>query len=378
MKVALVHDYLNQYGGGERVLEALMEIFPEAPIYALFYDEEKTFGRFAGRIRKTSFLDWPLVSRNHRLFIPLMPIAANFLKLENDYDLIISSSAGYGKGITINSKFKAKSSKPPIHISYIHTPLRYAWETDQYFNWPKIAKIFTAPIFSYLRNWDKKAGQKPDVLIANSIYIAQKIKNYYGREAGVIYPPVDTDKFYYEPKPSTLNPKPYYLAVGRMLPYKRFDLVIDAFAKLGLPLKIVGAGPEEKSIKYQVSGIKNIEFLPFVDENQLRILYSGAKALIFPQIEDFGLVAAEAQACGCPVIAFAQGGAREIVEDGVTGIFFHQQTAGSLANAVKEFLKIKFDCAKIQKSAERFSKENFKNKILAILTESNLNNSILK
>jgi glycosyltransferase involved in cell wall biosynthesis len=370
MKIALIHDYLNQYGGAERVLEALMEIFPEAPVYTLFYDKEKTLGRFEGRIKKTSFLDFPLVSKNHRFFIPLMPAAANFLQLDSEYDLIISSSAGFGKGISIIPNFQFPIPKLPRHIAYIHTPLRYAWE-PHYINLKfknqksKLRNIFLNPILSYLKHWDYRAGQKPDVLIANSNYIAGKIKDYYGREAEVVYPPVDTTRFFYEKKSGIPN---YYLAVGRMLPYKRFDLVIDAFAKLSLPLKIVGSGPEEKKLKAKSSKLKadNIEFLLFVDDDELRRLYSGAKALIFPQIEDFGLVAAEAQACGCPVIAFGEGGAREIVKDGITGVLFHNQTADALAGAVKKFQTLSFDKKVIQKSAQRFSKENFKKRILAL------------
>lgn len=374
MRVALVHDYLNQYGGGERVLEALMEIFPEAPIFTLFYDEEKTLGRFRGRVAKTSLLDFPLVRENHRFFIPLMPTAANFLDLGNDYDLIISDSAGYAKGISYGKNTK--------HISYVHTPLRYAWEAENYFNGAKGKLLVGAfrPVLNYLKNWDYRAGQKPDVLIANSQFIAGKIKNYYNREAKVIYPPVDTEKFYLSSGHSEAKLKnlkrsftdvqddkgSYYLAVGRLLHYKKFDLVIDAFAKLDLPLKIVGSGPEQEKLKAQSEKLKaKVEFIPFVkSEEELRKLYNGARALIFPQVEDFGLVAAEAQACGTPVIAYAGGGALEIVKDGKTGIFFNQQTAESLIDAVEKFEKTKFIRSSIARSAKKFSKENFAKQFL--------------
>lgn len=354
MRVALVHDYLNQYGGGERVLEALMEIFPEAPIFTLLYDEEKTLGRFRGRVAKTSLLDFPLVWENHRLFIPLMPMAANFLDLGNDYDLIISDSAGYAKGIHYGKNTK--------HISYIHTPLRYAWEAENYFDGEKGKLLVSAfrPILDYLKNWDYQAGQKPDVLIANSQFIADKIKNYYGREAKVIYPPVDMSKFCYSHIRANESMN-YYLAVGRLLHYKRFDLIIDAFAKLDLPLKIVGSGPEQEKLKAQSEKLKaKVEFIPFVkSEEELRKLYNDAEALIFPQVEDFGLVAAEAQACGTPVIAYAGGGALEIVKDGKTGIFFNQQTTESLIDAVEKFEKTKFTRSSIARSAKKFSKDNF-------------------
>jgi len=335
-------------------LEVLMEIFPEAPIYTLLYDEKRTLGRFRGRVKKTSFLDFPFARKHHRLFIPLMPFAAESINLGDEYDLIISDSAGYAKGIRYGKNTK--------HISYIHTPLRYAWETRQYFDNKFFTTLF-GPIFNYLKRWDYHAGQKPDVLIANSKFIAEKIKNYYGREAKVIYPPVDTSRFFYR-HIRTNMPIDYYLAVGRLLHYKRFDLVIDAFAKLGLPLKIVGNGPEYESIKYQASSIKNIELLPFVEDEELRNFYNGAKALIFPQVEDFGLVAAEAQACGTPVIAYAAGGALEIAEDKKTGLFFEQQSAESLIAAIKKFENLKFIRQDISKRASRFSKENFKKQFL--------------
>lgn len=362
MRIALTHDYLNQYGGGERVLETLSEIFPKAPIYTLFYDKDKTRNRFEGKIGGTSFLNNRLVANNHRFFIPMMPMAANLMNLMNlksDYDLVISSSAGFGKGI---GHFKQTH-----HISYIHTPLRYAWESDQYFDWHPAMKLAAAPMFGYLRQWDKKAGQKPDTLLANSHFIAEKIKKYYNRESEVIYPPVDLSKFY----KADVRRGGYFLAVGRLLPYKRFDLIIEAFNRLNWPLLIVGDGPELANLKSMVKS-KKIEFYPFVDENDLRTFYSGAEALVFPQVEDFGLVAAEAQACGCPVIAFSQGGAREIVTEGVTGVFFHKQTVEDLVVAVKRFLLTSFNEDAIQKSAEKFSKEKFKKAILEIVKRSQI------
>ncbi len=361
MKVALVHDYLNQYGGGERVLEVLMEMFPEAPIYTILHDSKKTGGRFRQRVAGTSFLDFQFARDNHRWFIPLMPLAAQSLLLDNKFDLVISDTAGFAKGIVLGSKAK--------HLSYIHTPLRYAWETKDYFNNPVFTAVFS-PIFKYLRSWDYKKAQGPDVLLANSNFIAGKIKSYYQRDAQVIYPPVDTAVFYREVNSSKLPVRNYYLAVGRMLHYKRFDLIIEACAKLKLPLKIVGTGPEYQKLKTKIENLKavNIELLPFVTDADLRTLYNGAKALIFPQVEDFGLVAAEAQACGTPVIAYRAGGAKEILEDGVTGIFFNEQTTESLAAAISDFEKKKFSRVKIAAAGKRFSKENFKKQIVDAIT----------
>ncbi len=366
MKVALVHDYLNQVGGGERVLDELIKLFPEAPIYTLLYDEEKTLGRYKGKVKKTSFLDFSFARNHHRLFIPLMPLAARSLNLGSEYDLIISDSAGFGKGI----RYDKKTTK---HLCYVHTPLRYAWETSQYFGRSVIGRLFTVvfwPAFWYVRRFDFKAGQQPDVLIANSNYIAAKIKKYYNRTAEVVCPPVDTKKFFPDPSDvprSTLHDtQDYYLAAGRLLHYKRFDLIIEAFAELKLPLKIVGTGQEFAALYALRSTLHadNIEFLGYVrDDSELRALYQHAKAFIMPNEEDFGLVMAEAQACGAPVIAYGAGGALEIVEEGKTGVSFNEQTPTSLINAVKHFETTKFDRVYIANHAQKFGRESFENQI---------------
>lgn len=356
MKIALVHDYLNQYGGAERVLETFLEIFPEAPVYTLFHDKNKVKNRFDGKVKGTSFLDSELVANHHRTFIPLMPLAASQINLGAQYDVVLSSTAGYGKGIRYNGD--------TFHISYCHTPLRYAWEHNSYFNWNPFMKFVSAPAFWYLRSWDRSAGQRPKLLLANSRFIAQKIEKYYKRNAEVLYPPVDLRVFY---RDKTIRKNGYFLAVGRLVHYKRFDLIVQAFNKLNLPLLIVGEGPELENLKSMAKSSK-IHFLPFVGEEELRNLYNGAEALVFPQVEDFGLVAAEAQACGTPIVAFSQGGAREIVEDGVTGIFFHHQTVDDLVMAVKKFLLSSFEDRAMRESAKRFSKTKFKNKISKIVS----------
>ena len=369
MRVALLHDYLNQYGGAERVLETFCEIFPDAPIYTLFYDKEKTLGKFEGKDIKTSFLNgnWIAASRtsrndragngnkiiinHHRLFIPLMPVAASAMKVGNEFNVVLSSSAGFGKGIRTGAA---------IHISYCHTPLRYAWEHYKYFNWPLWLKLLSAPAFWYLRVWDKYAGQKTHKLIANSKYISRKIKNYYEKESAVIHPPVDTEEFFINKKVKKGN---YFMAIGRLVHYKKFDLIIQAFNKLNLPLLIVGSGPELKRLK-KLARSSKIEFLDFVSDDRLNVLYNGAQALIFPQIEDFGMVAAEAQACGTPVIALNRGGAKEIVEDGKTGVLFNNQTVDDLIMAIRKFQIKEFDRKIIRESALRFSKNKFKKAIL--------------
>jgi len=356
MRVALVHDYLNQYGGAERVLETLLEIFPDAHIYTLLYSPERTSANFQKRVYKTSILDFSLARRHHRLFIPLMPFAAASLRVEDQYDLIISDSAGYAKGVPQQHR--------TFHLSYCYTPLRYAWEIDNYFANPVFKTLFR-PAFHYLKRWDFRAAQKPDVLLAVSGFIAGKISRFYGRTAQVVYPPVEYDRFYFDAslQPSTTGPA-YYLAAGRLLHYKKFALLVESFLELGMNLWIVGMGPEMPALQEMAAGADHIRFFRFVTDRELHALYSGAKAFLFPQVEDFGLVAAEAQACGTPVIAFAQGGATEIVEEGRTGTFFQEQSTRSLVAAVRRFEQMNFDRGEISRVSRRFTAEKFREGIL--------------
>ena len=347
------------------MVEALCEMFPGSPLYTLFYDENKTLGYFKDKKIYTSFLDkFNFVKTHHRLFIPALPLVQYSLNLKNKFDLIVSSSASYAKGVRRSSG---------LHICYCHTPIRYAWEEnylDGYLAFRNpISKIITKPARAWLRWWDKKVAGKVDIFLANSNFIADKIKKYYDREAIVLNPPVDTKIFYYDSKSHKPEAKSYYLMIGRMLHYKRFDLGVEAFNKLGLPLKIIGGGPDLKKLKAMAKS--NVDFLPFLkDVSELRKIYNGAKALIFPQVEDFGLVAAEAQACGLPVIAYREGGAKEIVIDGKTGLFFNKQTPEDIINAVNKLSTQSFSRKAISDSAVRFSKENFKNKFLEIINKN--------
>jgi len=349
MKIALVYDYLNQYGGGERVLEIFTAMFPQAPLYTIFYDPQKTRQRFNTNTIKTSFLDYKLARENHRWFIPFMPRAIESLDLGNQYDLIISIGASYARGINYQS--------PTKHLHYCFTPIRYAWE-DRYIP-PQIKNLnlLTRPLRNYLRRWDFKVAQRPDKILTISNHIAMRIRKCYGRSAEILHPPLDTKIFYLD---SNIRKQSYFLAAGRLLHYKKFDLVIKAFNKLNLPLKIVGQGPEIDRLKKMATSPK-IEFLGFVkSDNEMRLLYSGARAFIFPQVEDFGLVAVEAQICGTPVIAFAQGGALDIINHSQNGLLFAEQTPECLAYAIKEFCKYDFDRKAINQSAERFAVKNFK------------------
>jgi len=357
MRIALTHDYLNQFGGAERVLETLAEMYPEAPIYTLFYDASALNGRFKERIKKTSFLDKRIIRKRHRMFIPLMPFAAHSVNLGNSYDVIISNSVGFGK---------AMRYKRARHIYYCNALLRYAWSPEVHLK--EVLPEWLYPL-AYLASlamkvWDRKTALKADVIIANSEYTRQRIKTFYEKDAPIIYPPVDTDFFC-----PLNNIKNYYLAVGRFLPYKKFDLVVRAFNELRLPVKIVGDGREYEKLKSLACGL-NIEFTGFIhDPEKLRELYRNAKGFLFPQVEDFGLVAAEALACGTPVIGFDAAGAKEMVIPEVNGILFKEQSAEALIEAVNKFEKLDFNPADVAKTAEKFSKKEFIRRFREIVGE---------
>ncbi len=365
MKVAILHDYLNQYGGAEKVLETLLEIFPQADIYTLFYENRKELSIFKKNIKQTSFLDFPLSRKKHKFFIPLFPTASNNLKILDNYDLIISDSAGYSKGFNV--------PKNTFHLSYIHTPLRYAWEFKNYFK-NRILKILGIPFAKYLKNWDLKSSKNPHKILVPSNFIKEKVLNFYKRDSETIYPPVEWKEINTIAQKNK-NPENFYLAAGRLIGYKRFDLIIEAFKELGYPLKIVGSGREAKNLKNLAGNAKNIEFLGFIPKKNLYELYSKTKGFIFPQEEDFGLVAAEAQSAGAPIIGLKSGGLMEIIKDGETGIFFEKQNINSLIEAVKKFENIKFDRQKISESAKKFDKEIFKKQIQSII-ENDLNNQV--
>jgi glycosyltransferase involved in cell wall biosynthesis len=356
MKIALVHDYLVQYGGAERVLEAFCEIFPEAPIYTMVYDEKLTNGVFKGRKIHTSFLQKiPFVSSHHRAWPLLMPLAIESFDLSG-YDVVLSDSNSYAKGII--------TGENTLHITYCHTPMRYAWDDChrhmREFKYSKITKKLAPFGMSYLRLWDRISADRPDRYIANSEFVAARIKKYYHKDAEVIYPPVNFQNFHIADKIED-----YYLLVGRALPYKRFDIVIEAFNKLGLPLKIIGKGPEMPNLKKTAKS--NIEFLGYLSDEEIGRFYAGCKALIFPSEEDFGIIPLEAMASGRPVIAYRGGGALETIVENETGIFFEKQDAATIADTVKNFRAENFDSEKIRMHASKFRKEIFKEKIKSLV-----------
>lgn len=359
MRVALVHDYLTQYGGAERVLQAFTEIFPHAPLYTIVYDEKLTRGAFENQNIHTSFLQKiPLARSRHRFFPVFMPLAVEQFDLSR-FDIVLSDSASYAKGVLTRPN--------TLHICYCHTPMRYAWDDcHKYikeFHFPRPFKNFVPFVMNYIRLWDKISASRVDKFIANSQFVAQRIEKYYRSRAEVIHPPVETDNYQIVPKIDD-----YFLMVGRLLPYKRFDIAIEAFNHLKLPLKIIGEGPEEKRLK-KIAG-DNIEFLGHLPDKEVAQYYSRARAFIFPQEEDFGITPLEAMASGRPVIAFKGGGALETVVEGKTGLFFSQQTTNSLSRAVNNFNSDYFNPEIIRQQALKFSKNIFKEKIKNFVEET--------
>lgn len=349
MKIALVHEYLNQLGGAERVLENFLEIWSDAEIHVIFYDKDKTLGKFENFKKKVSWLNsLPFAKKHPRLFLPLMPGAIEGFNFD-EYDVVLSDSSSFAKGI--------KTGK--LHICYCHAPTRYLWTVPEYIEnqkYPLVLKILGKIYLKYLKKWDYKAAQRPNFFIANSKNIQSQIKKFYNRDSVVIPPPVDTELFYTDGQKQD-----FYFAASRLEPYKKIDVIIEAFNHLSLPLKIAGTGTDLKRLKSMAKS--NIEFVGPVSDDELRKLYSQAQAFVFAAEEDAGIMLVEAQACGTPVIAYGAGGALETIIPGLTGEFFNQQNSESLIGALKSFEPDKYDSANIRQHALQYDKQVFQKKI---------------
>jgi glycosyltransferase involved in cell wall biosynthesis len=373
LKTAIVHDWLAEYAGSERCTESFTKLWPDSDIFSLvdILDDEQRNIILKGKHPKTSFIqNLPFAKRNHRIYLPLFPYAIEQFDL-SDYNMVISSSHAIAKGVL--------TRYDQLHICYCHTPIRYAW--DLYFRYLEDAGLKTGLKAWYIKRtlhrmrlWDVIASRRPDYLIANSNHIAKRIKKVYGREAEVIYPPVDVDKFAIDS-----NKEDYYLTASRFVHYKRIDLIVESFNSMpDKKLLVVGGGPEEKKIKSIAK--KNIEILPFQDQNSLKKLMQKAKAFVFAADEDFGIVVVEAMACGTPVIAWNGGGTKESVINGETGILYKEQNVNSIIDAINEFEKSgnKFSPELIRKHSEKFSRKNFEDKIrdyVADKTAKHFNNN---
>lgn len=354
---------MNKFGGAERVLQVLHEMFPQAPLYAAVYNRETASWAEDFHVKTTFLQNIPLARTNHEYFAWLAPLAFESLDF-SEYDLVISITSEYAKGIITKPK--------TVHICYCLTPTRYLWSGyDVYFQAPLVRSL-TKPLVSYLRSWDKVAAQRPDHYIAISKNVRGRIKKYYGRESVVIYPPVTllddigagrlrhVANDARQPFNVNQNKKPsgYFLLVARLVPYKRIDIAIEAFNELGWPLKIVGTGREYGKLKNMAG--PTIEFLQNLTDRELSRYYQDCTAFIFPGMEDLGLSILEAQSFGKPVIAYRSGGAVETLVEGKTGMFFSPQTAEALMKVLQRFGAWAFDPNECIMQAEKFGKRRFK------------------
>jgi glycosyltransferase involved in cell wall biosynthesis len=356
-RIAIVCDWLISRGGAERVISAISDMFPHAPIYTAIYNKN-LFPELNERQVITSFIQkMPFATKKHYLYLPLMPYAFEQFDLSK-FDIVISSCHSCSKGIITKPR--------TLHVCYCHSPMRYAWDScheyfDQY-GIPSPLRRSAKKMLSELRVWDRMAADRVDYFIANSTHVQKRIQKYYRHNSDVIYPPVDAGRF----KLSNHEGQ-YFLAVGRLTPYKKFDLLVDTFNELNMPLLIVGTGKDEENLKKKAG--RFITFLGHVPDNQLNEIYEKARALIFPQTEDFGITPLEAMSCGKPIIAYGDGGALETVIPGTTGLFFYEQTKESLKQAVLEFGAMKFSASAIRKHAGKFDKKIFEDNLKQYLEE---------
>jgi glycosyltransferase involved in cell wall biosynthesis len=351
MKIALAHDYLNQYGGAERVLEQLHDLYPDAPIYTSMYAPDIMPSAYRSWDIRTSFMQrLPLVTSRHQAYLMAYPIAFESFDLSG-YDVVISNSSAFCKGVVTDPN--------TLHISYCLTPMRWVWRYREYVERERLGPMTRAllpPLIHYLRVWDAGASSRVDRYVAISTAVAGRIRKYYRRDAEIIFPPVDCEQFG--------APRPvgdYYMTVARLVPYRRIDLIVEAFRKLDLPVKIVGDGRDRARLEARAT--PNIEFVGRVDDDTKRELFAGCRAYLFPAEEDFGIAPVEAQAAGRPVVAYGAGGSLDTVVDGETGVHFMDQTPDGLIAAVRRLESMSFDPYRIQRNAERFSADVFRDRI---------------
>jgi glycosyltransferase involved in cell wall biosynthesis len=363
VKVAIIHYWLVNMRGGEKVLKSLFEIFPDADIYTHVYNPKAVSDLIKNKRVVTSRINrLPFAKKIYQLYMPLMPNALNDFDLQS-YDLIISSESGPAKGVIPNPG--------AYHLCYCHSPMRYLWDMyHEYFRGTNLlVRFFMKRLIPKLRLWDAVSANQVDFFVANSSYVAQRIRRCYNREAAIVHPPVDIEKF------SNVERKPedYYLFFGQLIGYKRADIAIEACVASGRRLVVAGAGKKNKKLrKYERTGL--ITFKGKVSDEDTLKLYSSAKALLFPGIEDFGIIPVEAQAAGCPVIAYRRGGALDTIIDGITGIFFDEQTPASLINAMNRFESMKaegfFNNKEVfSNHVRQFSPDVFKDKVKRIIEE---------
>ena len=357
MKIALVHDYLTQDGGAEKVLDAFRRVWPDAPIFVLFHNGDALPRYNEADVRESFLAKIPGARKKYQWLLPLMPMATERHDL-SDFDVVLSSSSAFAKGVLTGPE--------SLHISYCHTPTRYLWtDSKQYITdlkYNPLIKAFLPRLMHRMRIWDKMSTDRVDHFIANSDTVRARIAKYYRRESDILYPPVDVGAFEVSQEVGD-----YFLTGGRLVPYKRNDLIIHVFNRLKWPLKIFGDGPDLSALQ-RIAG-PTIEFLGRVSDRERRELMTHAKAFIHPQVEDFGITPVESMASGRPVIAYSVGGARETVVPGKTGIFFEDQSWESLLDAVIHFDHTAWNSDEIRAHAQRFANQQFDQKIKAYVEE---------
>lgn len=356
MKIALVHDYFTQLGGAEKVAEALYKFLPGADLFATVALKAKMPDGLRDVPVQTSWMQHlPRLDRYYRFYFPLYPFAVSSLDLSG-YDLVVSSSSGYVKGVQANLN--------AIHVCYCHTPMRWAWSFDSYSSRESFGgglRTVLPAFIQGLRRWDEGAARQPDHFVANSQAVADRIERVYGRYSEVIVPPIDIERF----KPSSEQQEDYYLVLARLVSYKRLDLAVSAFTRMKKRLVVIGTGPALEKLKADAG--PTIEFLGRASDEVVEERVAKCRALIFPGEEDFGMAPVEVAAAGRPTIAYRAGGAVETVIDGVTGVFFDEQTTESLIDAVNRFERQDWDAAVIRRHAEGFGSDVFRDRFTDFL-----------
>lgn len=352
MKVAIVHDYLNQAGGAERVVGELHRIYPEAPIYTSILDRSSLWPALQNADIRTSWMQQlPGLRKHFKKYLPFYPGAIESFDL-SEYDLVISSSSAFGKG--------AITRKGACHVCYCHSPMRFVWDYDRYMereSYGRIPRLLLPALVGALRRWDLRTAGRPDVYLVNSSVVAERVRQLYGRDSEVVPPPVDLARYHLSEADAG-----YYLVVSRLNPYKRIDLAVAAFNGTPYRLVVVGDGPDRAGLEALAE--PNITFVGRRSDAEVAAYYSGCRAVIFPGEEDFGLVPLEANASGRPVIAYRAGGALDTVIDGQTGLFFEETSPASLRAAVERCERSDWDRAQLRRHAETFGTEIFRARVL--------------
>jgi glycosyltransferase involved in cell wall biosynthesis len=365
VKVALVHDWLTGMRGGEKVLEVLCELFPDADLFTLVHRRGSVSAAIEGRRVTTSFVQrLPFAAARYRSYLPLFPLAIEQFSFDG-YDLVVSSSHCAAKAVVVPGRTR--------HITYCHSPMRYAWDQfEEYFGPARVGARMSRwvyrPLLASLARWDAATAPRVHRFVANSRHVAGRIQRYYNRASTVVYPPVDTGFFHPNPAVAPASPTASALVVSALVPYKRVDRAIEGCAQAGVPLRIAGDGPDLARLQAQAGD--TVTFLGRVSDETLRDEYRAAGVVILPGEEDFGIAPLEAQACGRPVIALARGGALETVQDGQTGLLFPDATATSLAAALHAASERPFDSERIRAHAEAFSRQAHAAHLRAVIDET--------